>query len=636
MAEGSSGTVLLTRDDSIHGSQAAGWNIGNIGAVPMGNGWQDPPQSDVKRMAIYAAPATGLTTVTVTGVSILSRPLSGMVYRAGEYIELAYTFSQPVRYHNGTGAIWVATVDHRSAYRGLGYVYGSGGKQLIFRYRVRRGDYDRDGFFIPVLALGASDSNNVLPVADDQSINLWNSTADAGAAHQINGSSVGCAELYCATVQVADISSGLLGFSGSASPAKGSLSNRTVGYYGNNVIQELLVRNVSGRKRLELLFAGPPSARLLDFLALQIGDRKYPFIDAEVSGNRLQWADSGLSWSANDKVGVRIVNRDWAVSNRQQFSGLSTHNYTYDKVVAQSFTTGPWVQGYRLNGLVLEVGGICPSSPNSYSLVRVGLLNNISADPDGPQVPDRFYTLMDNRWQHLDPDIELLSAMPTPYWFDFQFDFQEVAVPALLKPNTTYWLVVDQFCVGGSYSLAATSSPSDIGNLDDGWRIGDTIWERVADGWQVATSDEGRRIKMEIRAERVRDSGDAFGQRTVGRPIVAGLLEPGALANADVGDIRDPQGMRNTGIEYFWSRRVDDRVNEPIVGVLGSTYLIREEDVGHRLLVGIRYQDDSGADEPPNRQQFYGAIRAQSSDRRRTTWSRRSACPPTRTLTRLV
>ena len=594
MLEGSAGVFLVTRDDSIHGRPAAGWNIGNIGAVPMGNGWQDASHSHVKRMAIYAAPAADLTTVTVTGVSIISKPLRGLVYRAGEYIELAYTFSQPVRYQAGAGSIWVAQVDHRSAWRGLGYVYGSGGNQLIFRYRVRPGDYDRNGFFISAQGLGAADSNNVISVAGDQLINLWNSAAEAGAAHQINGDSVGCAELYCAFVWVADISSGVLGFSGSASPAKGSLSNRTVGYYGNNVIQERLVRNVSGRKRLELLFAGPPSARLLDFLALQIGDRKYPFIDAEVSGNRLQWADSGLSWSANDIVGVRIVNRDWAVSNRQQFSGLNTHNYTYDNVVAQSFTTGPWVQGYHLNGVVLEVGGTCPTSTSS--LVQVGLLNNISADPDGPQVPDRFYTLMDARWPHLDRGSSGLSAMPTPYWFNFQ----DVPVPAMLKANATYWLFVDQFCVGGSYSLAATSSPSDIGNLDDGWRIGDTIWERGADGWQVAKSAEGRRIKMEIRAERITAGAMEFGQRPVGLPVVTGLLELGALANADLGAIGDPQGMRNTGIEYLWSRQIDARVSEPIIGVEGSTYLIREEDVGHRLLVGIRYRDDSGTDEPFN------------------------------------
>ena len=81
----------------------------------------------------------------LTNLAITSRPLDGDTYKAGENIELEFTFNTDVTHKGGVAALRVGDQTDNSNYRATGYVGGSGTIKLLYRYKVKSTDADTTG-----------------------------------------------------------------------------------------------------------------------------------------------------------------------------------------------------------------------------------------------------------------------------------------------------------------------------------------------------------------------------------------------------------------------------------------------------------------------------------------------------------
>ena len=87
----------------------------------------------------------------ITGAQIISEPVDGYAYRAGDGIDFTVDLDAEVE---GTPllAIFIGDGDD-STWRGAEYHSGSGSGQLVFRYRVQREDLDTDGVSVSAAAV---------------------------------------------------------------------------------------------------------------------------------------------------------------------------------------------------------------------------------------------------------------------------------------------------------------------------------------------------------------------------------------------------------------------------------------------------------------------------------------------------
>ncbi len=78
-----------------------------------------------------------------------------------------------------------------------------------------------------------------------------------------------------------------------------------------------------------------------------------------------------------------------------------------------------------------------------------------------------------------------------------------------------------------------------------------------------------------------------------GLPEISGVTVMGQTLTADVSGIMDPDGLTSATFAYQWVRKSDDAQSD-IAGATGATYTLSEEDVGQRIRVRVRYNDDAG------------------------------------------
>ncbi len=91
---------------------------------------------------------------------VVSRPRSGGAYGAGEWIEVALTFSEAVVASAGSLTLLVGDRDAAEERTAAFYAEGSSGRRVAFRYRVQPTDVDTDGVSVnanAVTALAVSD-----------------------------------------------------------------------------------------------------------------------------------------------------------------------------------------------------------------------------------------------------------------------------------------------------------------------------------------------------------------------------------------------------------------------------------------------------------------------------------------------
>lgn len=86
----------------------------------------------------------------IVNVEITTSPSDRSAYRAGENIDVAVTFDSEVDVDVDGSPLLALFFGHdgQSAWRGAGYLQGTGTRELIFRYHVQPEDFDADGLTV--------------------------------------------------------------------------------------------------------------------------------------------------------------------------------------------------------------------------------------------------------------------------------------------------------------------------------------------------------------------------------------------------------------------------------------------------------------------------------------------------------
>ena len=81
-----------------------------------------------------------------------------------------------------------------------------------------------------------------------------------------------------------------------------------------------------------------------------------------------------------------------------------------------------------------------------------------------------------------------------------------------------------------------------------------------------------------------------------GDPLVRGERKVGATLTGDTKRITDPNGLTNPGFNYQW-QRMENGTPEDIPGAVSETYTLTDDDVGKRVRLQVRFNDDEGTAE---------------------------------------
>ena len=81
-----------------------------------------------------------------------------------------------------------------------------------------------------------------------------------------------------------------------------------------------------------------------------------------------------------------------------------------------------------------------------------------------------------------------------------------------------------------------------------------------------------------------------------GAPLVRGERKVGATLTGDTQGITDGDGLTNPGFNYQW-QRMEDGTPEDITGEVSETYTLTDDDVGKRVQLQVRFNDDEGTAE---------------------------------------
>ena len=491
----------------------------------------------------------------LTNLEITSRPLDGDTYKAGENIELEFTFNTDVTYKGGVAALRVGDQTDNTNYRSAGYVGGSSTIKLLYRYKVKSTDTDTTGIAVDGQALGTGGPNAVVD-ANGTAATVTTSGLNADSDHKVAGSTVGCEYLLCADVGVAPISTAL-GFFYYTSGNAGSLSNREFSLLGKSfVVEQVVLRNSN---QLEILLDRALTPELLAQATLHIGTIFYHFHEGTVAGNRVTWPVTGLTWTAGDESRITIQD-DIFVSNLGK-AAVSTglHTDTTIEAFAQKFTTGSYANGYLLSTVDLQ------AQVAGDSVVKVSIYDDFVGTP-GVSIDE--------------------LANPSSFSAGSSESARFTATDAVLLRNVSYWLVWER--VSGT-GLAAVSYATDTGEdrgVAAGWSIADSVYKSDGSTWSehTITGSSNPIMRLSIRGQESRNLP------ATGTVSITGVLEQGLSAAAS-DTIEDPQGIDTLEFQWF---RVDGGVQSIISGAINRTYTIQAADVGKRLQVRVSFRDFGG------------------------------------------
>ena len=82
----------------------------------------------------------------------------------------------------------------------------------------------------------------------------------------------------------------------------------------------------------------------------------------------------------------------------------------------------------------------------------------------------------------------------------------------------------------------------------------------------------------------------------MGDPLVRGERKVGATLTGDTQGITDGDGLTNPGFNYQW-QRMENGTPEDIPGAVSETYTLTDDDVGKRVQLQVRFNDDEGTAE---------------------------------------
>ena len=89
---------------------------------------------------------------------------------------------------------------------------------------------------------------------------------------------------------------------------------------------------------------------------------------------------------------------------------------------------------------------------------------------------------------------------------------------------------------------------------------------------------------------------DAAAAAATGAPLVRGERKVGATLTGDTQGITDGDGLTNPGFNYQW-QRMENGTPEDIPGAVSETYTLTDDDVGKRVRLQVRFNDDEGTAE---------------------------------------
>ena len=418
---------------------------GSVAAHPGGFG-------DVRGDAYFSVPRQ-TPPVTLNGVVIKSRPLSGDTYTADEHIEIEFRYSADVIY--GHGDAWLTMGEGP---RAALFVGGSGTSTLLYRYRVRADDVDTDGVSLPensLFAFGVVVTGLVTAEDGGASVSLTLAALGAQSGHKVNGATTGCAHLYCTDVSVGAVGVALGAIDYGPGAYVGNLSNWSFRSRDEEyIVSQLLVRGSAGQ--LEMVLDREPAQSLINGGVLLAGERGYLFSDAEwnATTKRLTWRDAALSWSSGDEIrvyvddGSRQSSDHVAASNVGQAGGtnieLNARGSSGVKHVAVSVTVGDRpVTVYEVG---VSVGIFVDGDPGT----QLSLLGDANGSPGA-----RLGIL--DRADHVGAGLLV-------------YDLPSITQP-VLNANTTYWFAITWLRESSRQLVVASSAKMDSSS-SRGWRIG--------------------------------------------------------------------------------------------------------------------------------------------------------------------
>ena len=530
-----------------------GWSIGLTRArVTSAGNWGGFPSSmAIGVLADVAVPR-------LTSVAITSRPLDGDTYKAGENIEVEFTFNTDVTHVGGVAAIRVGDQTDNSNYRAAGYVGGSGTLKLLYRYKVQTTDTDTTGIGVDSSALGTGGPNAIVD-GFGTAATVTTSGLNPDSEHKVAGGTVGCEYLFCADVTVAALTSTALGFFYYTSGNSGALSNREFTLGQSFVVQGVVLRD--GNK-LEILLDRPLPQKLVDEATLHIGTTFYHFHEGTVDENRVAWPVTGLTWNDGDTSRITIQD-DIFVSNLGK-AAVSTGLVTDSTIeaFAQKFSTGSYANGYLVNAVELQAQVV------GDSVVRVSINRDFAGAPG-----ERIYEL----------------ANPSSFSAGSAESARFTATDVHLEDNNSYWLVWKRVSGTGITAVSYANDSGEDRGVALGWSIADSVHKYNGSTWSehTITGSPNPIMRLSIRGEESRNIA------ATGTISIEGVIEQGLLVAAETGRIVDRQGFNSSALNYQWIRVVGD-VEGIISGANNKTYTIQATDVGNRLKVRVSFRDIAG------------------------------------------
>ena len=243
--------------------------------------------------------------------------------------------------------------------------------------------------------------------------------------------------------------------------------------------------------------------------------------------------------------------------------------------LAAPFITGDHPEGYALDRIRVPFDDIAADGASPL----ISIYSNSSDTPSAKLCGlDRPATIVESAvdW----------SGFPPPFTFlagDCAYN--------TLAASTPYWVVFTGVNPA-DYTLEMTNSPEEHDYYDTGWTM-DNFLTWSTDGgasWTVTTSDAGV-IRIELWAKPKTNSA-------TGEPLARGQrFLTGQELTAEPGTVSDPDGASRANYRYQWRRTDDQGVSTVIEGATGASYIITDDDRGHRVGVIVSFLDDAGNEE---------------------------------------
>ncbi len=233
---------------------------------------------------------------------------------------------------------------------------------------------------------------------------------------------------------------------------------------------------------------------------------------------------------------------------------------------AQSFLTGPNIDGYTLSTISFHMG--------SGTTTGVMLTATLHESEDRGSGSGDFQ-----------PKSDVLCTLTSPASYTASAE-NTFAVPAScpkLEANTRYFFVIERDSSSADSSWRSASSTGENDGAP-GWTIDDDRHHYDGTDWQETSADA---LTLKVSGSILPSSNTP----ATGAPVILGTAKIGEALTADVSLIEDADGLINATFAYQWYR-VEGGTDVMLNGQTAPNYYPDADDVGHTLKVVVTFEDD--------------------------------------------